>query len=87
MPYTMPNLNKDTIEASGQWRATRLSKKDVLLEEMGKIWTTLSLSQKEALMQEAIRASRLNTAIAHLPAMQTGHSNDKLPKGKKDNGN
>lgn len=29
-------------------------------------------SQKEALMHEATRASRLNHAIAHLPAMQMG---------------
>jgi hypothetical protein len=86
-PYTIPNLSNDTTEACGQWRATRQSKKDVLLEEMAKIWITLSPSQKEALMHEAIRASRLNQAIDHLPAMQTGRSKTKHPNGRKDNGN
>lgn len=71
-PYIIPDLNRDTIEANERWRATRQSKKDVLLEEMARIWITLSPSQKEALMHEAIRASRLNQAIAHLPAMRTG---------------
>jgi len=86
-PYTIPNLSNDTTEACGQWRATRQSKKDVLLEEMVRIWITLSPSQKEGLMHEAIRASRLNIAIDHLQEMQTDRSKVKHPNGRKDNGN
>jgi hypothetical protein len=81
-PYTIPNLSNDTTEACGQWRATRQSKKDVLLEEMARIWTTLSLSQKEALMHEAIRASRLNHAIDHLQETAMARLDLRLQKKK-----
>ena len=53
---------------------------DELLKVMAKIWTTLSLSQKEAQVQLAIRASLLNQAIDHLAEMQMAVLKTKPPK-------
>jgi hypothetical protein len=63
MSYTIHNLNNDTIALNARLREMRQLKMDESLEEMAKIWTTLSLSQKEGLIQEATRASQLNQAI------------------------
>lgn len=46
------------------------SKKDELLEVMEKTWITLNLSQKEALIAQATRASSLNQAIARFQETQ-----------------
>lgn len=51
-----------------QLQETNLMPKDEPLREMEKIWITLSPSQKEALLQEATRASHLNQAIARFRA-------------------
>ena len=72
MPYTTAPQNNEKTEVNEPLHVTKLMQTDARLREMVRIWITLSPSQKEALMHEAIRASRLNHAIAHLPAMQTG---------------
>jgi hypothetical protein len=72
MSYTIHDLNNDTIALNARLREMRQLKMDESLEEMAKIWTTLSPSQKEGLIQEATRASQLNQAIAHLPAIKMG---------------
>lgn len=59
----------------------KLLKKDVFLEEIEKIWITLSPSQREALMLEAIRGSHLNRAIEALPAIQMEVSKANALKG------
>lgn len=65
-----PQKNNDTTEASVQLLVMHLMQTDELLREMVKIWTTLGLSQKEALITKATRALRLNQAIEALPAMR-----------------
>lgn len=65
------DLNKELTDLIGRWRGTRRSKREESLEEMVKIWITLSPSQKEDLMQRAIRASLLNREIEALHATQT----------------
>jgi hypothetical protein len=72
MSYTIHDLNNDTIALNARLREMRQLKMDESLEEMAKIWITLSHSQKEGLIQEATRASQLNQAIAHLPAIKMG---------------
>lgn len=56
---------------------TPLMRQDALLREMVKIWTILSHSQKEALLQEATRAWYLNQAIEALRATKTDRLNHK----------
>jgi hypothetical protein len=63
MSYTTVVLNNGKPDRNGQLPVIRLSQRDEQLEEMVRIWTTLSPSQKVALLQEATRASSLNQAI------------------------
>jgi len=56
---------------------TPLMRQDALLREMVKIWTILSQSQKEALLQEATRAWYLNQAIEALRVTKTDRLNHK----------
>jgi hypothetical protein len=86
MNYIIPELTRDTIVALGQLQEMKRSKKDEYLEEITRIWTTLSHSQKEGLMQEAIRASQLNQAIEALPAIKMARSNHNVVK-RNANGN
>lgn len=72
MNSTTANQNNAIIVPSELLPVMKLFLMDELSVAMVKILITLSPSQKEALMHEATRASRLNHAIAHLPAMQTG---------------
>lgn len=54
-----------------QLQEMKLLKTDEFIAEMVKILTTLSQSQKEALLQEATRALHLNQAIDRLHATKT----------------
>lgn len=60
---TIAALKSDRIGLNGHLHETKLLRMDESLEVMAKIWITLSPSQKEALIAEATRASRLNRAI------------------------
>ena len=71
MPPTTANLNNVIIAPSAPLLAMSLTPQDELLKVMEKIWTTLNLSQKEALIAQATRASFLNQAIDHLLETQT----------------
>lgn len=82
MSYTIHDLNSDRTAAIERWHEIRQSKKDELLVEMEKIWTTLSLSQKEALIQEATRALHLNQTIDRLRATKTDRWNHNEANGR-----
>ena len=81
MTSTTADQNNEKTEVSALSLATKQMQTDALLGEMVRIWTTLSPSQKEALMQKAIRASQLNQAIAHLPAIKMEVLNRNALKG------
>lgn len=69
--YTTPNQNSVKTDPNVPSPVMKRLKTDELLEVMGKIWTTLSLSQKEALVAEATRAWYLNQAIEAFRATPT----------------
>ena len=66
-------------------RAMKQLPADEYLEAMAKIWITLDLSQKVDLIEQAIRASQLNLAIAHLAGTRTGRLRVKQVKENAEN--
>ena len=67
---TIQDPSKGLTEVIARWHEIRQSKMDESLEEMVRIWTTLSPYQKADLMQKAIRASQVNQEIDHLRETQ-----------------
>mgnify|MGYP003454018724 FL=1 len=72
MPYTTVPQNNEKTEVNEPLHVTKLMQTDARLREMVRIWITLSPSQKEALMHEATRASRLNLAIEAFRGTEMG---------------
>lgn len=70
MPVTTASLNSVPTVLKEPLQGMPQMQKDELLREMERIWTTLSLSQKEVLVAQATRALCLNQAIDHLHETQ-----------------